>query len=143
MCQHIKENIVKFKQLMLLTTTFITTLLLVACGSQSDTISGNATLSGTYSYEGDTFYDDSEESELTIYYELEVKKKKSTYDIVAIDEDGNPVQYLYSETITIDEDKQIIKDYKGNKFEYSATKDSVTLPDLAGDTGDKVTLTKE
>lgn len=132
----------KFKQLMLLTITFIATLLLVACGSQSGTSSGNATLSGTYSYEGDTFYDDSEESELTIYYELEVKKKKSTYDIIAIDEDGNPVQYLYSETITIDEDKQIIKDYKGNKFEYSATKDSVTLPDLVGDTGDKVTLIK-
>ncbi|SFC06686.1 hypothetical protein [Streptococcus equinus] len=132
----------KFKQLMLLTITFIATLLLVACGSQSGTSSGNATLSGTYSYEGDTFYDDSEESELTIYYELEVKKKKSTYDIIAIDEDGNPVQYLYSETITIDENKQIIKDYKGNKFEYSATKDSVTLPDLVGDTGDKVTLIK-
>lgn len=71
------------------------------------TVSGNATLSGTYSYGGDTFYDGSEESELTIYYELEVRKKKSTYDIVAIDEDGNPVQYLYSETITIDEDKQL------------------------------------
>lgn len=74
---------------------------------------------------------------------MEVKKKKSTYDIIAIDEDGNPVQYLYSETITIDEDKQIIKDYKGNKFEYSATKDSVTLPDLVGDTGDKVTLIRK
>lgn len=133
----------KFKKILLLTIAIVTALLLVACGSKSSTSSGNATLSGTYSYKGDTFYDDSKEGELTIYYELKIKKKKSIYDVVAIDKEGNPVQYFYSETITIDENKHIIKDYKGNKFEYSATKDSVTLPDLAGDKGETVTLTKE
>ena len=133
----------KVKRILLLATAIVSVFFLVAYGRKSSTSSGNVTLSGTYSYKGDTFYDDSKEGELTIYYELKIKKKKSIYDIVAIDKEGKPVQYFYSETITIDEDKHIIKDYKGNKFEYSVSKDLVTLPDLAGDTGDKVTLTRE
>lgn len=115
---------------------------LVSCGSKSSTSSDNA-LSGTYSYKGESFYDESKEGELTIYYELEVNDKKTTYDIFAMNEAGEPEQYFYSETVTIDEVKHIIKDYKGNEFEYSATENSITLPDLAGDNGDEVTLTKE
>lgn len=130
------------KNITLMLLSIIVTPFLVACGSKSSTSSDNA-LSGTYSYKGESFYDEGKEGELTIYYELEVNDKKTTYDIVAMNEDGEPEQYFYSETVTIDEVKHIIKDYKGNEFEYSATENSITLPDLAGDNGDEVTLTKE
>ncbi|WP_099831595.1 hypothetical protein [Streptococcus suis] len=133
----------KHPKILLSILMLIAMVILVACGSKSSTSSDSVSLSGTYSYRGETFYDESEDEELTIYYELEVNDKKSTYDIVAMNEDGEPKQYFYSETVTIDEGKHIIKDYKGNEFEYSATENSITLPDLAGDTGDEVTLTKE
>ncbi|OFP95902.1 hypothetical protein HMPREF2963_02600 [Streptococcus sp. HMSC067A03] len=130
----------KLKQFTLI-ITLLFSIVLVACGSKSGN-SSNSTLSGTYSYKGESFYDDSKDEKLTLYYELKVNDKKSTYDVVAMDEDDQVVQHFYSETVTVDDKKQIIKDYKGHEFKYKATEKTVTLPDLNGKTGDTVTLTK-
>lgn len=55
---------------------------------------------------------------------------------------GNNVKYLYSEKVAIDTDKQIISDNNGTELKYSVSGDSVTMPDLAGDSGETVTLSK-
>ena len=52
------------------------------------------------------------------------------------------MKYLYSEKVAIDTDKQIISDNNGTDLKYSVSGDSVTMPDLAGDSGETVTLSK-
>lgn len=51
------------------------------------------------------------------------------------------MKYLYSEKVAIDTD-QIISDNNGTELKYSVSGDSVTMPDLAGDSGETVTLSK-
>lgn len=60
---------------------------------------------------------------------------------ISFSERGNNVKYLYSEKVAIDTD-QIISDNNGTELKYSVSGDSVTMPDLAGDSGETVTLSK-
>ena len=61
---------------------------------------------------------------------------------ISFSERGNNVKYLYSEKVAIDTDKQIISDNNGTELKYSVSGDSVTMPDLSGDSGETVTLSK-
>ena len=128
------------KKAIILLLTLLTTTILVACGASSN----NNKLSGVYSYTGKTSSDENHDGQLKLYYELDVNNTKSIYRIVAQDKDGETVQYIYGERVTIDSKKQVIKDFKGHEFKYTVSGDSVTVPDLAGNAvnGDTVTLTK-
>lgn len=128
------------KKAIILLLTLLTTTILVACGTSSN----NTKLSGVYSYTGKTFSDENHNGQLKLYYELDVNDTKSIYRIVAQDKDGETVQYIYGERVTIDSKKQVIKDFKGHEFKYTVSGDSVIVPDLAGNAvnGDTVTLTK-
>ncbi|ASW49039.2 hypothetical protein [Streptococcus suis] len=132
------------KKLILPLLTLTLSIILCACGNQSN--ANDSQLSGTYSYEKSGI-DGSEmgfeDEELTLHYELKVSDDENILNINLLSERGNNVKYLYSEKVTIDTDKQIISDSNGTEMKYSVSGDSVTIPDLAGDTGDEVTLTKE
>lgn len=132
------------KTLILPLLTLTLTIVLCACSNQSNT--NDSQLSGTYSYEKSSI-DGSEmgfeDEELTLHYELKVSGDENILNINLLSERGNNVKYLYSEKVTIDTDKQIISDSNGTEMKYSVSGDSVTIPDLAGDTGDEITLTKE
>lgn len=75
-------------------------------------------------------------------YELKVSGDENIFNINLLSERGNNVKYLYSEKVAIDTDKQIISDNNGTELKYSVSGDSVTMPDLAGDSGETVTLSK-
>ena len=83
-----------------------------------------------------------EDEELTLHYELKVSGDENLFNINLLSERGNNVKYLYSEKVAIDTDKQIISDNNGTELKYSVSGDSVTMPDLAGDSGETVTLSK-
>lgn len=83
-----------------------------------------------------------EDEELTLHYELKVSSDENIFNINLLSERGNNVKYLYSEKVAIDTDKQIISDNNGTELKYSVSGDSVTMPDLAGDSGETVTLSK-
>ena len=84
-----------------------------------------------------------EDEELTLHYELKVSGDENIFNINLLSERGNNVKYLYSEKVAIDTDKQIISDNNGTELKYSVSGDSVTMPDLAGDSGETVTLSKK
>ena len=83
-----------------------------------------------------------EDEEMTLHYELKVSCDENIFNINLLAERGNNVKYLYSEKVAIDTDKQIISDNNGTELKYSVSGDSVTMPDLAGDSGETVTLSK-
>ena len=83
-----------------------------------------------------------EDEELTLHYELKVSGDENIFNINLLSERGNNVKYLYSEKVAIDTDKQIISDNNGTELKYSVSGDSVTMPDLAGNIGETVTLSK-
>jgi hypothetical protein len=80
-----------------------------------------------------------EDEELTLHYELKVSGDENIFNINLLSERGNNVKYLYSEKVAIDTDKQ---NNNGTELKYSVSGDSVTMPDLAGDSGETVTLSK-
>ncbi|SUN48779.1 Uncharacterised protein [Streptococcus dysgalactiae subsp. dysgalactiae] len=133
----------KINKTILVTVSFLFALFLVACGSNSNTSDNK--LSGTYTFERDGIDGSDmgfEDEELTLHYELKVSEDKNILNIAVLSERGNNVRSLYSEKVTIDSDKHIISDSKGTKLDYTATENSVTIPDLAGNKDETVTLTK-
>lgn len=131
------------KKLILTLLTLTLTIVLCACGNQSNT--NDRQLAGTYSYEKSGI-DGSEmgfeDEELTLHYELKVSGDENIFNINLLSERGNNVKYLYSEKVAIDTDKQIISDNNGTELKYSVSGDSVTMPVLAGNIGETVTLSK-
>ena len=83
-----------------------------------------------------------EDEELALHYELKVSGDENIFNINLLSERGNNVKYLYSEKVAIDTDKQIISDNNGTELKYSVSGDSVKMPDLEGDSGETVTLSK-
>lgn len=134
----------KLKKIIFIALTFVVSGMLIACTSQTNNTSKELE-SGTYIYEKEGM-DGSEmgfeDEVLTLHYELRVADDKNIFNIQILSEEGNNIQYLYSEKVIIDTAEHIIKDSKGTKLEYTLSNDSITLPDLAGNMGDTVTLTK-